>query len=192
MALALFPRWLTLALSAAAGLAALTLLVRWVEPRLAFFPFAGESVTPARRRRAVPRRDDRDQRRRASPALASRARRTGRARRVLPRQRRQSVALVGHPGRALARRVRGGRVRLPRLRTEHRPSVGEGPLSRRRRGPGVRARSRARAQRRTDDLLGTLARHTDRRVRRVRATAGRHRARSRLPVDAGACSRPIR
>ena len=38
---------MTAAAIAVAALAALTLLVRWLEPRLAFFPFAGEDVTPS-------------------------------------------------------------------------------------------------------------------------------------------------
>jgi len=39
---------MTAAALAVAALVALTLFVRWIEPRLAFFPLAGEDVTPAR------------------------------------------------------------------------------------------------------------------------------------------------
>src|SRR5678815_3903125 len=132
-----------------AALLALTVLVRWIEPRLAFFPFSGESETP--RDFGVPFEattvETRDgerlrawiMRARASGARMIQARARGpRARRLLPRQWREPVELGADPRVDRAARLLGVRLRLSWLRCEHRPSDRARPVSRR--GRGGRAR----------------------------------------------------
>ena len=100
-----------------AGLAA---LVRWLEPRMAFFPFTGEDATPRDfgvTFEAVTLATSDGEKLRAwrMPAETPRAR-------IVYFQRRQPLQLGAHTGRHRPARLLRVRDRLSRLRNEYRAS----------------------------------------------------------------------
>ena len=177
----------------ALGLVVLTWLVRASEPRLAFFPTRGEDETPGHVRRRVHRA--RRRRRATASGCASgicrartRARRSSTSTATAATSRCGADILVD----LLAPGSRRRRLRLSRLRRQHRAAVGARTLSATSTRSSAVAARKAPTAGRAARVLGTLARHDDGGVCGDGPGARRRRARGRVSLRCGRSSRPIR